>query len=98
MFVRIDRDLVINMNQITSYNIIEEPDAYKLLIYKNDKTPIHTVYYMKQHSHEVELLLSFINVMNDYVINPDRTIYTPINNEEHIEETIENIEEETANE
>lgn len=71
MFVRVDRDLVVNMNQITSYNIIEEPDAYKLVLYKNDKMPLHTVYYMKEHGHQVEILISFINVMNEVILNPE---------------------------
>ena len=93
MFVRIDKDLVVNMNQITSYNILEDYDSYKLVIYKNDKTPFHTVFYMKNNGNQVDILLSFINAMNEVIVNPENmkkynisyNVPTPT---EHIEEEL----------
>lgn len=72
MFVRIDKDLSVNINNIFSYKISEDLDSYKLQLWSNTGNIIHTVIYLKSRQDQLDILISFNNTMRDMMVNPDR--------------------------
>lgn len=72
MFVRIDKDLSVNINNIFSYKISEDLDSYKLQLWSNTGNIVHTVIYLKSRQDQLDILISFNNTMRDMMVNPDR--------------------------
>ena len=72
MFVRIDRDLSVNINNIFSYKISEDLDSYKLQLWSNTGSIIHTIIYLKSRQDQLDILISFNNTMRELMVNPDR--------------------------
>lgn len=103
MFVRIDTDLFVNINNMFSYKISDTADAYKLQIWSSNGNIIHSIFYLKDVPSQMQILLQFNDVMQDLVVNPER-ISPQVNINEglpplpeenqHLEETIEEIKEE----
>ena len=71
MFVRIDRDLSVNIGNIFSYKLSEDVDSYKLQIWSNTGSIIHTVIYLKSRPEQMKILIEFNNVMRDLTTNLD---------------------------
>jgi len=91
MFVRIDRDLVVNINNIFSYKISEDIESYKLQIWSPTGALIHSVFYMKNKPEQVNILIQFNDTMRERMVNPEiineqvNTVEEPIR---HINESI----------
>lgn len=91
MFVRIDKDLSVNINNIFSYKLSEDMDSYKLQIWSNQGNLIHNIIYLKERPEQVQILIDFNNTMRDLTVNPE-IIREPIvkhTTEELIEENEE---------
>lgn len=71
MFVRIDRDLSVNIGNIFSYKLSEDQDSYKLQIWSEAGNIVHTVIYLKDRPEQMKLLIEFNNVMRDLTTNLD---------------------------
>ena len=100
MFVRIDNDLAVNINNIFSYKLFEDGDSYKLQVWGVNGTPIHTVIYLKDRPDQMQLLIDFNNTLRDLTVNNEviRNVQLPIEqleteeDEQHIKEKLEVIE------
>ena len=93
MFVRIDKDLSVNIQNIFSYKISEDSDSFKLQVWNTDSVPTHTVIYLKNRIDQMQLLIEFNNIMRDLTANLE-VIKAPLDipDEEtnrHIEEVFE---------
>jgi len=89
MFVRIDKDLSVNIGNIFSYKLSEDTDSYKLQVWSSNGSIVHTVIYLKNRPEQMKILIEFNNVMRDLttnleVINPTQEEY--VNEEPYIEE------------
>ncbi len=71
MFVRIDKDLVVNINNIFSYKISEDFESYKLQIWSTTGAVIHTIFYMKDKPEQVNILIQFNDTMRERMVNPE---------------------------
>ena len=71
MFVRIDKDLSVNINNIFSYKLSEDMDSYKLQIWSNQGNLIHNIIYLKERPEQVQILIDFNNTMRDLTVNPE---------------------------
>ena len=71
MFVRIDKDLSVNINNIFSYKLSEDEDSYKLQIWSLNGGIAHTVIYMKGRADQMKILIEFNNVMRELTTNLD---------------------------
>lgn len=95
MFVRIDRDLSVNIGNIFSYKLSEDQDSYKLQVWSETGNIVHTVIYLKDRPEQMKLLIEFNNVMRDLttnldVIRPvDDEVIGPVQEEPMIEEIID---------
>lgn len=69
MFIRIDKDLSVNIQNIFSYKLSEDMDSYKLQIWSNSGNIIHTVIYLKENLEQMKLLVDFNNTMRDLTTN-----------------------------
>lgn len=69
MFIRIDKDLSVNINKIFSYKLSEDQDSYKLQIWGESPVPMHTIIYPKSRPDLVNLLIDFNNAMRDLTVN-----------------------------
>ena len=69
MFVRIDKDLSVNINNIFSYKLSEDMDSYKLQIWSNQGNLIHNIIYLKERPEQVQILIDFNNTMRDLTVN-----------------------------
>ena len=80
MFVRIDKDLAVNINNIFSYKLFEDGDSYKLQVWGVNGTPIHTVIYLKDRPDQMQLLIDFNNTLRDLTVNNEviRNVQLPI--------------------
>ncbi len=98
MFVRIDKDLSVNISNIFSYKLSEDMDSYKLQIWSNQGNLIHTIIYLKERPDQVQILIDFNNTMRDLTVNPeiikepqfveDAPVEDITNENNHIEEKI----------
>jgi hypothetical protein len=75
MFLRIDTDLFVNVDNIFSYKLSDEGDAFKLMIWGSNGNVIHTVFYMKNIETQVALITEVVNSLKDLTLNPDRSVY-----------------------
>lgn len=71
MFVRIDKDLSVNVQNIFSYKLSEDHDSYKLQIWSSNGNIIHTVIYLKDRPDQMKILIEFNNLMRDLTTNLD---------------------------
>ena len=71
MFVRIDKDLSVNINNIFSYKLSEDIDSYKLQVWSNQGNLIHNIIYLKERPDQVQILIDFNNTMRDLTVNPE---------------------------
>ena len=78
MFVRIDKDLSVNIGNIFSYKLSEDLDSYKLQVWSITGNIIHTIIYLKDRPEQMKLLIEFNNVMRDLTTNVD--IVRPVEN------------------
>ena len=92
MFVRIDKDLSVNINNIFSYKLSEDMDSYKLQIWSNQGNLIHNIIYLKERPEQVQILIDFNNTMRDLTVNPEvirEQAFTEHTTEELVEENEE---------
>lgn len=85
MFVRIDKDLSVNINNIFSYKLSEDLDSYKLQIWSNQGNLIHNIIYLKERPDQVQILIDFNNTMRDLTVNPE------VIREQIVEPTVEEL-------
>lgn len=78
MFLRIDTDLFINVNNIGGYKLFDEGDSYKLIIWGTEGKIAHSVYYMKHQPTQIALLQEVVNNFRELTINPDLSMYREI--------------------
>ena len=74
MFLRIDTDLFVNVNNIFSYKIIEDIDSYKVVFWGSSGSIVNTVIYLKQNQQQMGILIDMVNSLKDFTINPDKVI------------------------
>ena len=90
MFLRIDKDLFVNVNNIFSYKLFDEGDSYKLLIWSTDGKIGNTVYYLKNSPEQMNILREVVDNLREFTLNPERLIYpTEPVVEEPVEEPVE---------
>ena len=92
MFVRIDKDLSVNINNIFSYKLSEDIDSYKLQVQSNQGNLIHNIIYLKERPDQVQILIDFNNTMRDLTVNPEvirEQAFTEPTTEELVEENEE---------
>ena len=87
MFVRIDTDLFVRVENISSYRILESSDSYKLQVWCSGILA-HTVIYVKGNPNNIKLLVEFIEAMKDFIINPEVVVQGNIEPERHLTESI----------
>lgn len=75
MFLRIDTDLFINVNNVFSYKLYDEGDSYKLIVWGCDGKIIHSVFYMKHKEDQMNILKEVVNNFRELTINPDISIF-----------------------
>lgn len=75
MFLRIDKDLFVNVNNIFSYKLFDEGDSYKLLIWGTDGKIGNTVYYLKNSPEQMNILREVVDTLREFTLNPERLIY-----------------------
>lgn len=71
MFLRVDRDIYININNISSYKLSEDTNSYKLTIYGLSGNVLHNIIYLKDSVEQIGLLLEVNNILRERLINPD---------------------------
>lgn len=91
MFVRIDKDLSVNINNIFSYKLSEDIDSYKLQMWSNQGNLIHNIIYLKERPDQLQILIDFNNTMRDLTVNPEIIRETSIPEETQQEVEDENI-------
>jgi hypothetical protein len=91
MFVRIDRDLSVNINNILSYKLSEDAEAIKLQIWSIQGTILHTIFYLKNRPEQMKIIIDFNNAMRDLTVNPE--IIRDYNIEDTVEDKENHIEE-----
>lgn len=69
MFVRIDKDLSVNIQNILSYKLSEDHDSYKLQIWSPNGNIVHNIIYLKDRPEQMQILIDFNNVMRDLTLN-----------------------------
>ena len=74
MFLRIDTDLFVNIDNILTYKLYDEGESYKLVINGNDKSPI-IVFYLKGNPNDMKILGEVVNKFREITINPDMSIF-----------------------
>ena len=84
MFIRIDRDLVINTANILGYQILEDSNSYKLQIWSTSGALVYNIIYLKDDHYQTNILIEFNNYMRGLTVNAEPPLY--INNEEEVEE------------
>ena len=78
MFVRIDKDLSVNIGNMFSYKLSEDQDSYKLQVWSETGNIVHTVIYLKDRPEQMKILIEFNNVMRDLTTNLD--VIRPVDN------------------
>lgn len=71
MFIRIDTDLSVNINNIFSYKISEDFNSYKLSIWSATGALVHSVIYLKDRQDQMNILIQFNDTMRDLTVNPE---------------------------
>ncbi len=71
MFIRIDRDLFVNINNISSFKLYDEGEAYKLIVWGNSGSILHTIFYIKASNDQMRLLSEIVNNFKELTVNPD---------------------------
>lgn len=94
MFVRIDRDLSVNINNIFSYQLSEDPESYKLYIWSIQGNLVHKIIYLKSKPEQLKLLIEFNEAMRNITVNPEIIQEEIIPDERFLEERISLDEEE----
>ena len=75
MFLRIDTDLFVNIDNIISYRLYDEGESYKLVINGNEKAPI-IVFYLKNNQMDMKILGEVVAKFREITYNPDMSIFT----------------------
>ena len=75
MFLRIDTDLFVNIDNIISYRLYDEGESYKLVVNGNEKTPI-IVFYLKNNQMDMKILGEVVAKFREITYNPDMSIFT----------------------
>lgn len=75
MFLRIDTDLFVNIDNIISYRLYDEGESYKLVINGNEKAPI-IVFYLKNSQMDMKILGEVVAKFREITYNPDMSIFT----------------------
>lgn len=94
MFLRIDRDLFVNISSIGSIKLLEDNNSYKLILTGVNGNIMHTVIYLKSDYNQMEILIGVNDYIRGNTVNPEvivpmvpeEQIVTP--EESHIEEQI----------
>ena len=73
MFVRVERDFFVNLNQISSYILKEEEDAIRLIIYVGGRIA-HNIVYLKCDKEAIAILVNFIDAARSLTINPEYSV------------------------
>ena len=73
MFVRVDRDFFVNLNQVSSYILKEEEDAIRLIIYVGGKVA-HNIVYLKCDTEAINTLSGFVSAVRDITLNPEYSV------------------------
>ena len=96
MFVRVEKDFFVNLNQVSSYLLKEEEDAIRLIIYINGKAA-HNIVYLKCDSEELGILTDFVNAVRDITVNPEYSLTQLIKIQESkkVEENVNNKQDES---
>jgi hypothetical protein len=90
VFLRVDSDLFVNLDNVFSYKLSDDGDAFKLIFWGNNGNIINTVFYMKNMEAQIILLQEVIKHLRDLTINPDRSMYQSMD----LEPTPQPVEEE----
>lgn len=72
MFLRIDSDTFVNIDNIFSYKLSDEGDSFKLTLWGTSGTVMNTIHYMKFRDDHIALLKEVVNSLRDITINPER--------------------------
>lgn len=75
MFLRIDTDLFVNIDNIISYRLYDEGESFKLVVNGNEKTPI-IVFYLKNNQMDMKILGEVVAKFREITYNPDMSIFT----------------------
>ncbi len=78
MFLRVDTDLFININNVLGYKLFDEGEAYKLIIWCNGGNISHTVFYLKDQPAQISLLKEIVNNFREITINPDLSMFREV--------------------
>ena len=88
MFIRVEKDFFVNLNQISSYILKEEEDAIRLIIYIGGKIT-HNIVYLKCDTEAIGILINFIDAARSLTINPEYSLeqLLKIQDSKKVEET-----------
>lgn len=75
MFLRIEGDTFVNLNNVFSYKLSEDRDSFKLMFWGSNGNIINTAFYLKSQPDQIELLRNIVSSLRDITINPDLAIY-----------------------
>lgn len=75
MFLRIDTDLFVNVDNIISYKLYDEGQSYKLVINGNEKSPI-IVFYLKENQNDMKILGEVVAKFREITYNPDMSMFS----------------------
>lgn len=95
MFIKVDKDYFINIDNICAYKLSEDLDSYKLLIWTCDMS--HTIIYMKSNQVQMNLLSEVNEILQNITINKEKLnipdFSSLLNSTENSEEQPKHIEE-----
>ena len=74
MFLRVDDDLFVNVNNIGSIKLTEDADSYKLYITGVNGNLLHNVIYLKEDARQVRLLIEVNEYITHNTVNPEVVI------------------------
>ena len=74
MFLRIDSDLFVNLNNVFSYKIMEDETSYKIVFWGSAGKVVHTVFYLKTSPAQMKLLQEVVLNLKELSLNPDLAV------------------------
>lgn len=77
MFLRVESDTFINLNNVYSYKLVEDHNSYKLMFWGSNGNIINSVFYLKNQPNQIELLTEVVTNLRELTLNPDISIYLP---------------------
>ena len=82
MFLRVDSDTFVNIDNIFSYKLSDEEDSFKLTLWGTSGTVMNTIHYLKFREDHIALLKEVVNSLKDITINPERETQPELVSEE----------------